>query len=272
MKFHVCSDLHLVFAPMQPLPVLADALMLAGDVADNVSAETVERMRIVASEYLKEKKPVVLVAGNHEFYDREYDEAKRELGEVCAKLGITFLENETVDLATDNGRIRVAGCTLWTDHALNGKDQQDYSRRVALGCMADYRHIKRGTEDLNPDDTEEWHAASVEFLKTLIPTTAANEQEPTKLVVMSHHMPAPECVAPQYRGKGVSILNPAFGSDLTELILQLKPALWIHGHTHGSVDVKVGETRIVCNPRGYVDRNPNKPENLSWNPDFVVEV
>ena len=28
--------------------------------------------------------------------------------------------------------------------------------------------------------------------------------------------------------------------------------LWTHGHTHEDFDYMVGETRIVCNPRGYI--------------------
>jgi hypothetical protein len=27
--------------------------------------------------------------------------------------------------------------------------------------------------------------------------------------------------------------------------------LWTHGHTHHKFDYMIGETRIVCNPRGY---------------------
>ena len=27
--------------------------------------------------------------------------------------------------------------------------------------------------------------------------------------------------------------------------------LWTHGHTHDVFDYVIGETRIVCNPRGY---------------------
>jgi hypothetical protein len=36
------------------------------------------------------------------------------------------------------------------------------------------------------------------------------------------------------------------------LLRAQRPALWLHGHTHASVDCTVGETRIVCNPFGYV--------------------
>jgi hypothetical protein len=28
--------------------------------------------------------------------------------------------------------------------------------------------------------------------------------------------------------------------------------LWTHGHTHHVFDYRIGSTRIVCNPRGYV--------------------
>jgi len=28
--------------------------------------------------------------------------------------------------------------------------------------------------------------------------------------------------------------------------------LWVHGHTHDPYDYVIGETRVVCNPRGYI--------------------
>jgi hypothetical protein len=33
-------------------------------------------------------------------------------------------------------------------------------------------------------------------------------------------------------------------------------ALWVHGHVHNQRDYHIGATRVVCNPRGYVDE-PN---------------
>jgi len=29
--------------------------------------------------------------------------------------------------------------------------------------------------------------------------------------------------------------------------------LWTHGHTHEEFDYMVGTTRVVCNPRGYIN-------------------
>ena len=43
--------------------------------------------------------------------------------------------------------------------------------------------------------------------------------------------------------------------------------LWIHGHTHISFDYQVGDTRVVCNARGY----PGE-QGTSMNPALVIEV
>jgi hypothetical protein len=48
-------------------------------------------------------------------------------------------------------------------------------------------------------------------------------------------------------------MNGGYSSSLDEFIVdhpQIK--LWTHGHTHELFDYMVGETRVVCNPRGYV--------------------
>jgi hypothetical protein len=48
-------------------------------------------------------------------------------------------------------------------------------------------------------------------------------------------------------------MNGGYSSDLSQFILdnpQIK--LWTHGHTHETFDYVIGETRIFCNPRGYI--------------------
>ena len=47
--------------------------------------------------------------------------------------------------------------------------------------------------------------------------------------------------------------NGAYSSELAEYILdhpQIK--LWTLGHTHEDFDYMIGETRVFCNPRGYI--------------------
>ena len=43
--------------------------------------------------------------------------------------------------------------------------------------------------------------------------------------------------------------------------------LVLHGHLHRQSDYRLGDTRVVCNPRGY----PNQ-RNPSFVPDLVIEI
>jgi pyruvate carboxylase len=49
--------------------------------------------------------------------------------------------------------------------------------------------------------------------------------------------------------------GPAFASDLAALVRE-PVKLWIHGHTHESMDYELNGTRVVCNPRGYLPQQP----------------
>lgn len=31
---------------------------------------------------------------------------------------------------------------------------------------------------------------------------------------------------------------------------------WVHGHNHGLSDYMIGQTHVMCNPRGYIDLQP----------------
>lgn len=67
-------------------------------------------------------------------------------------------------------------------------------------------------------------------------------------VVVTHHAPHP-----------ASIPNPnadlscCYASDLTDLILDRGPDLWVHGRVHRAVDDVVGRTRILSKPWGHHD-------------------
>ena len=110
-------------------------------------------------------------------------------------------------------------------------------------------------------DASERHAGDEAFIETEL--DAANAAGETAVVV-PHPLPSPACIAPVYRNDP---LNPAFVSDLDAIILKHKPGLWIHGHTHHSIDARVGDTRILCNPGGYV-----RGDNPLFDPFCTVVV
>jgi Icc-related predicted phosphoesterase len=87
---------------------------------------------------------------------------------------------------------------------------------------------------------------------------------------MTHHAPTYLSIVPGYRD---SQLNYLYCSNLEDLIFETQPDVWVHGHTHASVDYDVGKTRVVTNPRGYIGYGKGGgPENPNFNPNFIVEI
>ncbi len=68
---------------------------------------------------------------------------------------------------------------------------------------------------------------------------------------------------PRYRD---DLLTAAFASDLDDLVA--KATLWVHGHLHASADYRLGDCRVVANPRGYVGIK----EDRGFDPAFTVEL
>jgi hypothetical protein len=120
--------------------------------------------------------------------------------------------------------------------------------QVAKNRMNDFRlprrRFKHSTCLLTPDDYIMWHRRSVEYISE---KTLRFMNKP--VVVLTHFAPLPFSVDEQYKG---DLLNPAFASDLSELI-RLRPNIiaWVHGHTHSSFDYFYKNTRIICSPYGY---------------------
>ena len=72
-----------------------------------------------------------------------------------------------------------------------------------------------------------------------------------KFVVVGHHSPSRLSTHAQYAND--TIMNGGYSSNMDEFI-EAHPQirLWTHGHTHHEFDYVIGETRVMCNPRGYV--------------------
>lgn len=270
MKIWVLSDLHYELQQHLPLTIPeADVAVLAGDIS---------RPLEVAVEWcameLAWRMPVVLVPGNHEFYkDSVAGGLERGLRAAARHPAVHLLHDASV--AIDG--VRFVGGTLWTDYALGaegvpgpGRDRDiAYAMRNAANLLNDHRAILRSDQQpivgrsledrWMPVDARQAHMKTRAYLESVL---AEEHHGPT--VVVTHHAPSAMSVAPRFKG---SPLNPAFASDLTDLIWQHQPDLWIHGHVHDSLDYELDRTRVIANPRGY------EPENaLEFNPSLVVEV
>lgn len=250
MKLRILSDLHLELQDWHPPPAQTDMVVLAGDIHNGVAGLEWARRHFAQT-------PIIYVPGNHEFYDGELGAVLTQLRAAADALGIHLLDQNEVT----TGGVRILGATLWTDFALDGDTPQDVARAMAMAqqIMVDYRAIRLGQRLLQPADTRELHAATVAWLERALGTRHSG---PT--VVVTHHLPHRGSVHPRFAGSPV---NPAFASDLARLVR--RPAdLWIHGHTHESMDYRCNGTRVVCNPRGYVSYDLNH----AFDPGLVIEV
>lgn len=246
-RLRIMSDLHLEFGPLDLEPIGEDVLVLAGDVG--IGTQGAEWAAAYAR---RAGVPVVMIAGNHEFY-RGVGVGKTliDLLEIpLSEPRFTFLENGEREVAG----IRFLGTTLWTDYCLGGLDEDEHfaAMLIASKTMNDHRLIP----NFKPLDAMRKNLISRRFIRDSLPWGA---------VVVTHHLPSHRSIDPRYTGAPE---NPAFASDLDDLVAHSGAALWVHGHTHASCDYRIGETRVLCNPRGYYphDLNPN------FDPNLIVEV
>jgi predicted phosphodiesterase len=281
MRIAVGSDLHLEFGTVELYNTdNADVLVLAGDICvardielmgANLHAQRTRAERYLAffEQVSKEFPKVIYVAGNHEHYNGDFAFTNGILKGALAKFeNIHVLEKQTLDI----GDVTFIGATLWTNmndndpttlaqvkHMMNdfrGVDNSNrmISRQVPLYDDGEFNidrkvighKIKESPSQFSPQDSVDDHNKALNFIQHVV------ENDPTrKYVVVGHHCPSKLSCAPRWQHERV--MNGAFYSDLDDFIAYRDSIrLWIHGHTHDPFDYFIGQTRVVCNPRGYV--------------------
>jgi UDP-2,3-diacylglucosamine pyrophosphatase LpxH len=249
MKLHILSDLHLEFRHFDLPHTDADAIVIAGDLCPGL--EGIEYLRQHA------QKPVIYIAGNHEYYGHAFPRLTEQLRAAAAGSLVHFLQDTALVLHD----IRFLACTLWTDFQLFGPAAASVARAQAADCMMDYRHIRHSPtyRHLTPLDTQAAHQASMHWLES-----ALAKPFPGPTVVVSHTAPSIQSLAPRWHSDPVSA---AFASNLEALIHRHPVPLWIHGHTHHCVDYHIAQTRILSNQRGYPHENTGH-----FDPGLVITI
>lgn len=281
MKIKLVSDLHLEFSDINikndegcDLLILSGDIMIANDLHDHpepATPYTPEILKILGSrqrcaqryrDFLKRVSfqfpHVIYIAGNHEFYHGKWVKSIQVLRDECAKFPNVYFLEQDVKVIND---VVFMGGTLWTNmdkgspmvlHAIQGM-MQDYSL---------IRNDELGYTKLRPAHTMNRHRKTLEYFKIVL-----DQNKDKTCVVVGHHAPSHLSIHEMYQND--SLTNFAYYSDLSEFILdhpQIK--LWTHGHMHNPFDYMIGDTRIVCNPRGYEGYEPDS----GWNPNIVLEI
>jgi len=232
-------------------------------------------------------KPVIYVAGNHEFWSQHplmkwWQRAQSKL----AGTQVHLLENDSVII----DGVRFLGCTLWTDYRLFGDRTQQAAMAGALRQMNDFSHIfvttrgsrhgrsanaglweplpggsTRGGDRLTPRKVLAMHQASRDFLEREL-AQAAEGDEWNRTVGVTHHAPSARSLL---YGEPALTSDASYASHLDHLVAQSD--LWIHGHVHQAREYALdGGGRVVVNCRGYADTRRDAVAGFAW--DRVIEV
>lgn len=267
MKIALTSDVHLEFGDLDLYnDENADVLVLSGDIlianeltdfsydeSSQIVAAT-SSVRARGKRYVdfitrcSERFPhVILIMGNHEHYHGDFATSAKIIRGTFGDLhNVHFLDNEWRII---NGVLFFGG-TLWTN--MNNEDPNTMHRIMMM--MNDFNCVKNTlvTEDrhyktFHPEDAVEDH---YRFRRNLDEALAMHPGLP--VVVCGHHAPSKASTHPRYKNE--VIMNGAYSTNMDNFILDRRQIkVWTHGHTHEDFDYMIGTTRIVCNPRGYIN-------------------
>lgn len=266
MLLRYFSDLHLekdvarwkrpsiadVWVP-KPLPTDQDTvLILPGDIWNGtrpLSFAGESWIARLAQRFLA----VVVVFGNHDYWT---DNVTLLPGKWRRWLAAEGLDNvhvlelsESVELGSVViAGVRILGGTLWTDM---GRGNPRVMTKFDLEVGADGREMWndrnyiRATEGYQRFDSSHWlglHRRMAHHLRLAL----QKGSEPVLLV--THHAPSHLSARPW----DVGLDGYLYTSDLSDVLLDHpRIKMVLHGHTHMKHDYWLGDTRILCNPRGY---------------------
>lgn len=293
MKIQLLSDLHLEANPdFVPVPAPdADLLVLAGDIGSyqtrrdgSVMDEPdwgLQRFSPLP-QFAAWPAPVVFVPGNHEYDALDMDQAHTELRAACDRLGIQWLERETLQMQG----VRLIGTTLWSDFDALGEHAPSPTparhgraaavapkrapdplthrlrqREKAFRAANHYLEKMRGQRHGRLFDAEAMRSLGLDCQAWLRQALAQPFDGTT--VVITHFAPTLHSADPRY---GLSPGTAGFCNGLDELLPLAD--FWLHGHLHCPTDLQVGRCRIVANPLGYHDKN----EQAAFVPAGCIDV
>lgn len=229
MRIRLISDVHHEFYVDKRLyanPDNADVLVVAGDLAVGH-----DRVWSALKRFGDTHEKVIYTTGNHEYYGSSIAVFDDYLSRFARDTNIHFLNPGSIVL----GGVAFIGANLWTNFRKDAMAKFACARNIN-----DFNRIK----GFNTDYCTQLHTEHIKYIKE-----AYAQYPKQKKVIVTHFLPAVECISPQYRGP--DLINYYFANDYGNWISDLKDTTCLFGHTHDNVDITIGDTRCIANPYGY---------------------
>lgn len=256
MKILIGSDLHVEFGDIElKNEANADLLILAGDICVMNHLHKQAPYGDVAREFWKrvsgEFPRVLYVMGNHEHYGGDFAKSRQRFEDFCAAhsiYNVKIMDKETVEI----DGYQFIGGTLWTDF----NDMDSTTMYNAEQAMNDYKGVKNTGDQVSwkflPKHALRDHGDMRAYLQSCMDNYKDDHRTDNKIVVITHHAPSKSSIHEKYAAD--TLMNGNFATDMDQFIMDNPQIqLWIHGHMHDCFDYGIGGTRVLCNPRGYIN-------------------
>jgi predicted phosphodiesterase len=224
MKVDIISDLHVEFNKHKYQDLLqnsvSEVIIIAGDIGPFYLTSVKVAFNWLTSKYKK----VYYVPGNHDFYGSRFEQGNETLKDLEDALpNLIVLRPGVIEQLGD---YKLLGGTLWVP---------DTSKL-------------RKRENLINDPFQIPDLMAVIGLENAKVSNFIFENADENTIVVTHHLPSPDCVAPEYKNEGT---NAWFVSDERITIERTKPFMWIFGHSHVRSDFMIQDTRMLNQAYGY---------------------
>jgi hypothetical protein len=204
-------------------------LLLAGDTGShkrrNIYAAVINRL-------CDRFRWVYDIPGNHYWYGSDWSVNSPPVERDNYTFGETYVAGDIV------------AATLWADF-------QRGNPIIEMQCLEGMNDFKQ-IAGISIEGVKARHVEQLAFLRASIKPGC---------IVMTHFAPSWRSIAPEF---ATDQRNGYYASALDDLIEELQPALWLHGHIHTACTYEIGRTRVICNPAGYYCRDHD--------PGLMVEV
>ena len=237
MIVQYASDLNLVFEQnfryvlSGGIRPEGDCLLLAGDI---VNLQCLSRFDAFWDWCSANFKETIFVPGNHDWYGTWDDEAQLVDGlNLQIRSNVRCCNNATIRI----GSTDFICSTLWSD-------VPPLAAAAVCSVLPDFRKINFGDQRMTVQDYVSLHKASRHFLEKAVDTSTAEH-----VVVVTHHVPSMAVVSETHK---LSPINSGFATELGNWIADAGIDCWVYGHSHVSLEARIGQTSIVSNQLGYL--------------------